>query len=49
MPEWKYHEKTENFVTYGPLGPQKVVLAQCSWYQNEAGYVLDPIGVYIGG
>ena len=42
-------KKTENFVTFGPLSPQKVVLALCSWYQIQARYVLDPVGVYIGG
>ena len=42
-------EKAENFVTFGPLGPLKVVLALCSWYQIQARYVLDPVGVYIGG
>ena len=42
-------EKAENFVTSGPLGPLKVVLALCSWYQFQAIYVLDLLGVYIGG
>ena len=42
-------KKAENFVTSGPLGPLKVVLALCSWYQIQAIYVLDPLGVYIGG
>ena len=42
-------EKAENFVTFGPLGPLKVALALCSWYQIQAIYVLDPLGVYIGG
>ena len=26
-----------------------MVLALCSWYQIQARYVLDPVGVYIGG
>ena len=38
-------EKAENFVTFGPLGPLEVALALCSWYQIQARYVLDPIGV----
>ena len=42
-------KKAENFVTSGPLGSLKVVLALCSWYQIQAIYVLDPLGVYIGG
>ena len=39
-------EKAENFVTSGPLGPLKVVLTLCFWYQIHARYVLDPIGIY---
>ena len=42
-------KKAENFVTSGPLGPLKVVLALFSWYQIQAIYLLDPLGVYIGG
>ena len=42
-------KKPENFVPFGPLGPLKVVLALWYWYQNEARYVLDPVGVYPGG
>ena len=45
----KTMKKTENFVPSGPLGPLKVALALCPWYQNEAGYMLDPIEVYPGG
>ena len=42
-------KKAENFVTSGPLGPLKVVLTLCSWYQIRAIYLLDPLGVYFGG
>ena len=42
-------KKAKNFVTSGTLSPLKVVLTLCSWYQNQALYVLDPVGVYIGG
>ena len=42
-------KKAENFVTSGPLGPLKVVLALYSWYQIQDIYVLYPLGVYIGG
>ena len=45
----KTMEKSENFVTSSPLGPLKAVLALLYWSQNEARYVLDPVGVYIGG
>ena len=45
----KTMEKAGNLVPSAPLGPLKVVLALCSWYQILARYVLDPIEVYIGG
>ena len=42
-------KKAKNFVTSGTLSPLKVVLTLFSWYQILAIYVLDPLGVYIGG